>query len=257
MKVVILAGGLGTRISEETQVRPKPMVEIGGMPILWHIMKIYSHFGFNDFVICLGYKGDYIKQWFMEYRTRRSDLTIDFATAGVKFHDPKVEPWRVSLVDTGPETMTGGRIARIRHLIGDEPFMVTYGDGVSDVDIGKLLELHKSHGKIATVTSVIPAGRFGAMEISDSGQVLAFSEKTDNGKRVNGGFFVFQPQVFDYIKDGDATIFEKGPLESLASAGELVSYGHEGFWHPMDTLSDKQKLEAMWSSGAPWNFWEK
>lgn len=257
MKVVILAGGLGTRLSEETQLKPKPMVEIGGMPILWHIMKIYSHYGFHDFIICLGYKGESIKEWFLDYRALKSDITIDYATGGVRYHDPKLEPWRVSLVDTGATTMTGGRIARIRELVGNEPFMLTYGDGVGDVDIQALVKFHKEHGRVATVTTVIPEGRFGTVEIDEHQVVTAFSEKTDNSKRISGGYFVLGPEVFDYLTEGDETIFEKAPLESLAKAGELMTYQHGGYWSPMDTLSDKNKLEALWAKGAPWKTWKE
>ncbi len=257
MKVVILAGGLGTRLSEETQLKPKPMVEIGGMPILWHIMKIYSHYGFNDFIICLGYKGESIKQWFLDYRACKSDLTIDFATGGVRYHDPNLEPWRVSLVDTGQTTMTGGRIARIQELVGEKDFMLTYGDGVADIDIHELVKFHQTHGRIATVTTVIPDGRFGTVEISDDQSVTAFSEKTDNTKRISGGFFVLGPKVFDHLTEGDAMIFEKSPLEALSKAGQLMAYNHDGFWSPMDTLSDKHKLEALWVKGAPWKTWKE
>ncbi len=257
MKIVILAGGLGTRIMEETNVRPKPMVEIGGMPILWHIMKIYSHYGFNDFVICLGYKGEYIKEWFSLYNLRQNDVTFDFSAGSMKIHDGIKEPWKVTLVNTGADTMTGGRLLRLKELIGSERFMMTYGDGVGNVDIQKLLEHHEKGGKLSTVTTFIPGGRFGVVEIDDSNQVTAFSEKTDNQKRINAGFFILEPRVFDYLKDGDATIFEQEPLKTLANEGQLISYPHEGFWHPMDTLSDKHKLEEMWRlNQAPWKVWE-
>lgn len=256
MKVVILAGGLGTRLAEETSVRPKPMVEIGGMPILWHIMKIYSSYGFNDFVVCLGYKGEVIKEWFNHYHLRQSDVTFDFEMGAMKLHSPAKENWRVSLIDTGPETMTGGRLLRLREVIGNERFMLTYGDGVGNVDIRALLEHHQAAGKLATLTTVIPSGRFGAVEIDDNDQVLSFSEKTDNPKRVNAGFFVLEPKIFEYLKDGDATVFEQEPLKTLAHEGQLLSYPHDGFWHPMDTLSDKHKLEDMWKTGqAPWQIW--
>lgn len=257
MKVVLLAGGLGTRISEETQVRPKPMVEIGGMPILWHIMKIYSHFGFHDFIICLGYKGEYIKDWFLRYRAMKEDFTVNFVDNDVRFHHPRLEPWNVALVNTGLSTMTGGRIARIREHVGNERFMMTYGDGVANIDIKALLMHHESHGRLATMTTVVPEGRFGAVEIADDQSILSFSEKTDNKSRVNGGFFVLEPEVFDYITGGDGMIFEKKPLETLAQSGQLSSYNHDGFWRPMDTLTDKQKLEELWSHGAPWKFWEE
>lgn len=257
MKVVILAGGLGTRLMEETNVRPKPMVEIGGMPILWHIMKIYSSYGFNDFVICLGYKGEFIKEWFSQYHLRQSDVTFDFEMDAVKYHRSTKEPWKVTLIDTGAETMTGGRILRLKEIIGNERFMVTYGDGVGNIDIPALIKHHEESGKLATVTTVIPGGRFGVVEIDDKHGVLAFSEKTDNPKRVSAGFFVLEPKVFDYLKNGDATIFEQEPLKALAHEGQLQSYPHHEFWHPMDTLSDKQKLEEMWKSGqAPWKVWQ-
>lgn len=256
MKVVILAGGLGTRIMEETNIRPKPMVEIGGMPILWHIMKIYSHYGFNDFVICLGYKGEYIKEWFSLYNLRQNDVTFDFSTGEMKIHDGAKEPWKVTLIDTGADTMTGGRLLRLREIIGNERFMMTYGDGVGDINIKHLLEKHENSGKLGTLTTFIPGGRFGVVEIDDNDQVFAFSEKTDNQKRINAGFFVLEPKVFDYLKSGDATIFEQEPLKTLANEGQLMSYPHDGFWQPMDTLSDKHKLEEMWRSGnAPWRVW--
>ncbi|OGG85504.1 glucose-1-phosphate cytidylyltransferase [Candidatus Kaiserbacteria bacterium RIFOXYB1_FULL_46_14] len=257
MKVVILAGGLGTRLAEETTVKPKPMVEIGGMPILWHIMKIYSHYGFNEFVICLGYKGEVIKEWFKNYHLRQSDVTFDFLTGATKFHSQTREPWKVTLVDTGAQSMTGGRLLRLKELIGNERFMLTYGDGVGNVNISELVKHHEDSGKLATLTSVIPGGRFGVVETDESNSVLAFSEKTDNQKRVNAGFFVFEPQVFNYLKDGDATVLEQDPLKTLAHEGQLLSHPHDGFWHPMDTLSDKNKLEGLWSSGeAPWKLWQ-
>jgi len=255
MKVVILAGGLGTRISEETQIRPKPMVEIGGMPILWHIMKIYSYHGFNEFIICLGYKGDVIKNWFAQHHLRESDVTFDFSNGSVEKHTPNKDKWKVTLIDTGANTMTGGRIARIKDYIGDERFMMTYGDGVSDIDIKKLVQYHDSKGCIATMTTIIPDGRFGVVEINDKENITAFREKKDNHNRVNGGFFVFEPAIFDYIKDGDETIFEGDPLHRLAEKSQLVSYPHNGFWKPMDTLSDRQKLEEFWKDGAPWKKW--
>lgn len=256
MKVVILAGGLGTRLSEETSVRPKPMVEIGGKPILWHIMKIYSHYGFREFVICLGYKGEVIKEWFANYHLRESDVTFDFIDKKVEYHTPLDEPWKVTLVDTGADTMTGGRLFRLKEIIGDERFMMTYGDGVSDVNISELLACHESHGKLATLTTVVPEGRFGVVEIDSEHGVRAFSEKTDNQKRINGGFFVLEPGVFHYLKDGDATIFEQDPLKSLARDGQLVSFPHDGFWKPMDSLNDKKKLEEQWANGAPWRVWK-
>ncbi len=255
MKVVILAGGLGTRISEETTVKPKPMVEIGGKPILWHIMKIYSHYGFNEFIICLGYKGYYIKEWFSNYCVHNNDMTFDLKTNTVKFHRNHNEEWKVTLVDTGAETMTGGRLKRISKYIGNETFLATYGDGVGDIDIKALVKYHKKSKKLATLTAVIPEGRFGVLEINDENEVLSFSEKTDNQSRINGGFFVLEPEVFKYI-DGDPTIFEKKPLETLAKDHQLSAFEHDGFWKPMDSLSDKNKLETMWQSGeAPWKIW--
>lgn len=257
MKVVILAGGLGTRLSEETSVKPKPMVEIGGKPMLWHIMKIYSHYGFNEFVICLGYKGHHIKEWFNNSYLHNNDVTLDLEQNSIALHKNRAEKWKVTLVDTGDNTMTGGRIKRIQEYIGSEPFMLTYGDGVADIDIVKLLEFHKKHGSVATITAVVPEGRFGALNIDDDGGVTSFAEKVDNKFRVNGGFFVLQPEIFDYINEGDATIFERNPLENLAKEGKLKAYHHDGFWKPMDTLSDKSKLEAMWQGeNPPWKIWD-
>lgn len=256
MKVVILAGGLGTRISEETHVKPKPMVEIGGMPIIWHIMKIYSHYGFNDFIVCLGYKGFYIKDWFNSYFLHHSDVTIDMEKNTIEYHKSSTENWKVTLVDTGADTMTGGRIHRIKDYINNETFMLTYGDGVSDIDIHKLLDFHKNSKALATVTIVTPEGRFGVVNTDDISKVTSFSEKTDNKNRISGGFFVLEPSVFDYITEGDSTIFEKKPLEKLSDEGQLMGFPHDGFWKAMDTLSDKIKLEAMWSEGrAPWKLW--
>lgn len=258
MKVVILAGGFGTRISEESHLRPKPMIEIGEKPVLWHIMKIYSHYGFNEFIICLGYKGYYIKEYFAHYFLHKADVTFDFATnAPPVIHSHEAESWRVTLVDTGMNTMTGGRIKRIQRYIGNEPFLLTYGDGVGDVNIGKLIEYHKSHGKLATVTSSQPSGRFGALELSDSGQVMNFQEKPKgDGAWINAGFFVFEPKVFDYI-DGDDSVLEREPLQHLARDGQLAAFRHTGHWQPMDTLRDKNSLEELWQSGcAPWKLWE-
>jgi glucose-1-phosphate cytidylyltransferase len=253
MKTVILAGGLGTRISEESHLRPKPMIEIGGRPILWHIMKLYSHYGFNDFIVCLGYRGYMVKEYFANYVLHNADLTVDLARGAVEYHATNHEPWRVTLVDTGAETMTGGRVKRIAaYLDKDEPFFLTYGDGLADVDLAELAAFHRAHGKEATVTAVAPPGRYGALEIRDD-LVQRFIEKPpgDNGL-INGGFFVLQPKALARIA-GDETIFEQGPLEGLAHAGQLVAYRHDGFWAAMDTLRDKNHLEALWASGeAPW-----
>jgi glucose-1-phosphate cytidylyltransferase len=257
MKVVILAGGFGTRISEETIIKPKPMVEIGDMPIIWHIMKLYSHFGFNDFIICLGYKGYYIKEWFNNYYLHNSDVTFDLKNNTASYHACRSEDWKVTLVDTGKASMTGGRIKRVQEYVGDEAFMMTYGDGVADVDIKKLFDFHKKSKGVATVTSVIPEGRFGTLLINKESTVSAFSEKTDNKNRVNAGFFVLEPEVFKYL-DGDMSIFEKEPLQKLAKKNKLKAYQHNGFWKPMDTIHDKSKLEEMWKSGkAPWKIWQE
>jgi len=259
MKVVILAGGFGTRFSEETELRPKPMIEIGGRPILWHIMKIYSQYGFNDFIICCGYRGYYIKDYFHHYYMHESDITIDLAENSTEYHASKSEPWRVTLVDTGLNTMTGGRIKRIQPYIGDETFMMTYGDGVASIDIPRLVEFHRQSGKLATLTAVQPTGRFGAITFheSDENMIKSFLEKPQgDGIWVNGGFFVLEPSVFDYIKEGDSTVWEKTPLEGLASDGQLNAYKHSGFWKPMDTLRDKNELETLWGRGnAPWKRW--
>ena len=256
MKVVILAGGLGTRLSEETTVRPKPMVEIGGMPILWHIMKIYSHYGFDEFIICLGYKGYMIKEYFSNYSLHMSDVTIEIKKNIIETHQNLSEPWKISLINTGENTMTGGRIKRVQRYIGDEPFMLTYGDGVSDVNIKKLIKFHDKIGTIATLTAVRPAGRFGVLEIKED-HVNTFLEKpAGEGGYINGGFFVFNPEIFDYLKD-DSTVLERTPLESLAKENQLSSYKHEGFWYPMDTLRDKTYLEEKWANGnAPWKVWK-
>lgn len=257
MKTVILAGGLGTRLSEETDVRPKPMVEIGGKPILWHIMKTYSHFGFNDFIVCLGYKGYVIKEYFANYYLHKADVTIDLGSNCMDIHDSKAEPWRITLVDTGKDTMTGGRIRRVRDYIGDETFMMTYGDGVGNVDIKALVERHREHGKLGTVTSVQPSGRFGALEIAQDGAVSGFKEKPrGDGSWINGGFFVLEPKAIDYIK-GDSTVWEQEPLEGLSSDGQLAAYKHGGFWQPMDTLRDKIMLNRLVEDGnAPWINWK-
>ena len=257
MRTVILAGGLGTRLGEETSVRPKPMVEIGGMPILWHIMKIYSSAGFNDFVICLGYKGYLIKEYFANYFLHTSDVTIDLRGGnGMEVHYARSEPWRITLVETGPATMTGGRLAAIRHYLDpDEPFCFTYGDGVADIDVAELVRFHKAHGLRATITSVSPPGRFGALEF-DGDRVIDFREKpAGDGGRINGGFFVAAPSVRDLI-EGPESVWEAGPLEQLARSGELMSYQHDGFWQPMDTLRDKIQLDELWKTGsAPWKRW--
>jgi len=257
MKVLILAGGFGTRLSEETDIKPKPMVEIGGKPILWHIMKIYSSYGFNDFVILLGYKGYYIKEYFANYFLHQSDVTIDLQTNKIEVHNNKSEPWKVTLIDTGLSTMTGGRIKRAQKYLGNEIFMLTYGDGVANIDIKKLLEFHKSHGKVITITSAQPEGRFGALDIGESNQVLSFTEKPKGDDNwINAGFFVCEPEVFDYIYNDTDSIFEQEPLKSLAKDGKMYAYKHTGFWKPMDTLRDKRELEKLWKSGkAPWKAW--
>lgn len=256
MKVAILAGGYGTRLSEETDIRPKPMVEIGGKPILWHIMKTYSHYGHNDFVILLGYKGYYIKEFFANYFLHQSDVTIDLQNNKMEIHNNSSEPWKVTLVDTGLETMTGGRIKRAQKFLEKETFMLTYGDGVSNVDIDKLVSFHKKSGKAMTLTSVQPEGRFGALDM-EGDLIRRFAEKPKgDGSWINGGFFVCEPKLFDYIKEGDSTILERAPLEGLAKDGQLVAYKHEGFWQPMDTLRDKIQLENLWSkNAAPWKVW--
>lgn len=258
MKVVILAGGYGTRFSEETDLKPKPMIEIGGKPILWHIMKIYSHYGFNDFIICLGYKGYIIKEYFMNYFIHMSDLKVNLSQGSFEALNSYSENWNVAMVDTGLDTMTGGRIKRIQKYLNNEPFLLTYGDGVSDIDINELIQFHKSHGKAATITAVQPTGRFGAIDISDRNMVNSFYEKpAGDGGWVNGGFFVLEPEIFDYIA-GDEITWEREPLESLARENKLAAYKHNGFWKPMDTLRDKRELEALWNSGnAPWKLWEK
>jgi glucose-1-phosphate cytidylyltransferase len=256
MKAVILAGGLGTRLAEETGIRPKPMVEIGGRPIIWHIMKIFSQFGFSDFVICLGYKGYLIKEYFTNYYTHMSDITVHIAENRVEVHRRAAEPWRVSLVDTGEDTMTGGRLKRVRSYVGeDSVFALTYGDGVADIDLAAQLEFHRSHGKMATITAVRPAKRFGSLSISGD-RVERFEEKPESdGGWINGGFFLLSPAVFDLI-DGDDTVWERQPLEMLAANDELRAYVHHGFWHPMDTLRDKQFLEHQWATGRPgWKVW--
>lgn len=255
MKVVILAGGLGTRISEESHLRPKPMIEIGGRPILWHIMKIYSHYGLNDFIICCGYKGYVIKEYFANYFMHLSDVTFDLKENKMQIHNNSSEPWKVTLVDTGEDTMTGGRVKRIQKYLDNEDFCLTYGDGVADINIGKLLEFHKKHGKNATLTATQAPGRFGALNL-EGNTVTNFKEKPmGDGNWINGGFFVLNPKTIDLIAD-DKTVWEKEPLEKLANAQQLQSYFHEGFWQPMDTLRDKTYLEGLYSSGkAPWKVW--
>jgi glucose-1-phosphate cytidylyltransferase len=257
MKVVILAGGLGTRLSEETSLKPKPMVEIGGMPILWHIMKIYSSYGYNDFVICLGYKGYLIKEYFTNYFLHKSDVTIDMNDNSIKVHDSKAEPWKITLVDTGLNSMTGGRIKRIAEHVNNDTFMLTYGDGVGSIDINKLVDHHKASGKLCSVTAVQPSGRFGALNLNEKNDVLSFSEKPKgDGSWINGGFFVCEPKVFDYIT-GDSTIWEKEPMEKIAQDGQMTSFKHDGFWKPMDTLRDKQELENDWNNNqAQWKIWK-
>lgn len=255
MKAVILAGGLGTRISEETHLKPKPMVEIGGRPILWHVMKIYSAHGINDFVICAGYKGYVIKEYFANYFLHMSDVTFDLSRNQMEVHHRRSEPWRVTIVDTGDATMTGGRLRRVREYLDAETFCFTYGDGVGNVDITKLVSFHRAEGRRATLTGVQPPGRYGALEIQDS-HVLRFQEKSDGeGAWINGGFFVLEPTVLDLIED-DATTWERQPLEELAAAQQLSVYKHRGFWQPMDTLREKNNLEELWASGkAPWKVW--
>jgi glucose-1-phosphate cytidylyltransferase len=256
MKVVILAGGLGTRISEETDIRPKPMVEIGGKPILWHIMKIYASQGFNEFVVCLGYRGYVIKEYFANLFLHQSDITIDLENNKIEVHNRDTDNWKITLVDTGRDTMTGGRIKRIQKYIGQERFMLTYGDGLSNIALSSLIEFHESHGKACTVTSVKPDGRFGVLGIDDNHQVYHFNEKSaDDVSWINGGFFVCEPNVFDLIEN-DQTIWERTPLESLAQKGELLGFKHHGFWKPMDSLKDKNDLNTLWDSdNAPWKIW--
>ena len=257
MKAVILAGGLGTRLSEETSSRPKPMVEVGGRPILWHIMKLYSHYGVNDFVICCGHKGYSIKEYFMNYFTHQSDITINLRDNSTTIHKKRAEPWSITLVDTGATTMTGGRLARVKEYIQDEEeFFFTYGDGVANIDIKATLDFHRAHGKLATLTAVSPPGRFGALDINGD-RVERFVEKpVGDGGKINGGFFVLSPKVIELI-NGDASVWEQEPLQALAKKGELFCFQHQEFWQPMDTLRDKNYLEELWKSGAaPWKIWE-
>ncbi len=259
MKVVILAGGFGTRISEESQWKPKPMVEIGGHPILWHIMKEYSHYGFNEFIICAGYKQHIIKQWFADYFLYNSDITFDFSGGNNNMivHDRHVEPWKVTVVDTGIETMTGGRVRRVRDFLGDEPFMLTYGDGVTDVNLQDLLAFHQNHGKVLTITTVSIAQQKGVLDMDTTGTIHAFREKdTEDGAIINGGYMVCSPSIFDYLQD-DTTILEQGPMRQLAAEGQLMGYFHQGFWQCMDTKREKDLLERLWATGqAPWKTWE-
>jgi glucose-1-phosphate cytidylyltransferase len=256
LKAVILAGGFGTRISEETQLKPKPLIEIGGMPILWHIMKTYSHYGINDFVICCGYKGYMIKEYFANYSLHKSNITFDLEKNKIETHSTEVEPWRITLVDTGLNTMTGGRLKRVEKFLDNETFCFTYGDGLSNINIKKLIDFHKSQKTVATVTGVRPPGRFGAMSISNN-KVTKFQEKPEgDGDWINGGFFILEPNVFDYI-DNDETIWERKPLEKLSSENQLSSFLHPDFWQPVDTLRDKNRLEDLWNSkNPPWKVWK-
>lgn len=255
MQAVILAGGLGTRLGEETAIRPKPMIEIGGMPIIWHIMKLYSAHGIDDFIVCLGYKGYLIKEYFANYFLHTADVTIDLQNNSIEVHQNRSEPWKITLVDTGADTQTGGRLKAIRpYLAEDEPFCFTYGDGLASIDLTALVAFHRAHGKRATISAVAPPGRFGAIEF-DGDRVRNFREKPDgDGAMINGGFFVAEPSVLDLV-EGPATLWEREPLEQLAASGELMAYRHHGFWQPMDTLRDKVHLEELWASGAPWKCW--
>lgn len=255
MKAVILCGGLGTRLREQTEFRPKPMVEVGGKPILWHIMKTFAHHGITEFVVCIGYKGEVIKEYFLDYEARNNDFTITLGRShDLEFHDQHLESdWRVTVADTGYDTQTGGRVKRVQRYVGDERFMVTYGDGVADVDIGKLLAFHESHGKAATLTSVRPLSRFGVLDLEDGGTVTDFREKPQVDGWVNAGYFVFEPSVFDYI--GDDSVLEQAPLEALAKDSELMAYRHDGFWQPMDTYRESKLLNDLWDTGAPWKVW--
>ena len=259
MKVIILAGGLGTRLSEETELKPKPMVEIGGKPILWHIMKIYSHWGFDDFIVLTGYKSHVIKDYFINYYARYSDITVNMADNSVEIHRSRTEPWKVTMLYTGQDTMTGGRIKKAQSYIGNESFMLTYGDGVADIDIAKLVQCHKESKKTVTMTAVQPSGRFGALVIKEDNLITSFMEKPKGEESwINGGFFVCQPEIFDYIPERDDIIFEKAPLENLSKDNKLNAYKHEGFWKPMDTLRDKLELTDMWQNEkAPWAVWLK
>ena len=260
MKVLILAGGLGTRLSEETKIIPKPMVEIGSRPILWHIMKIYSHWGFNDFIILTGYQSHIIKDYFINYYNRYSDITVDLANDTVEVHKTRTEPWKVTMLYTGRNAMTGARIKKAQKYVGNEPFLLTYGDGVSDVNIKEVIESHKKSGKLITMTAVQPTGKFGAIAIDKDNSITSFKEKPKgDGSWINGGYFVCENEVFNYIKENDdSVVFEKEPLENLAHDGKLNAYKHKGFWRPMDMLKDKNNLNEMWHNGrAPWKVWEK
>jgi glucose-1-phosphate cytidylyltransferase len=259
VKVVLLAGGLGTRLSEETDFVPKPMVEVGGRPILWHVLKSYYHFGYNDFVVCLGYKVYHIKDYFHHYYMLQADVTIDLERNPAEYHSAHSEPWRLTLVDTGLNTMTGGRLSRVRSYLGDDTFMMIYGDGLAGVDIHRLVGFHRDGGRLATLTAVRPRGCFGAVEVDEGNLVTRFQEKPDaDNAWISGGFFVLEPGVFDYIREGDETIWEQSPLASLARDGELDAYQHQGFWMPMDTLRDKRELESLWQRGAaPWKSWDE
>jgi len=258
MKVLILAGGYGTRLSEETVLKPKPMVEIGPHPILWHIMKLYSHYGMDEFVILLGYKGYIIKEYFANYFLHQSNVTFDMKDNSMKVHNSNSEPWKVTLVDTGVKTMTGGRIEKVKEYIGNETFLLTYGDGVADVNIEESIKFHKEQKAVVTMTAVQPDGRFGAIDIDDNGKVVSFLEKPKgDGAWINGGFFVCEPEALNYIKDGSSTVWEKNPLETIACDGKLSSFRHKGFWQCMDTLREKELLENLWETGAaPWKVWK-
>ena len=258
MKALILAGGFGTRLSEETDIKPKPMVEVGGKPILWHIMKTYSHYGVNEFVILLGYKGYFIKEYFANYFLHQSDVTIDMSNGDMEVHNNSSEPWKVTLLDTGLNAMTGARIKKAKEYIGNESFMLTYGDGVADIDIQETLAFHQQHGKLMTMTSAQPEGRFGALNINENDQVTTFEEKPKgDGSWINAGYFVCQPEVLDYIDNGDDVVFEQEPLKNLAKDGEIFTYKHHAFWKPMDSLKDKNDLNELWDKNkAPWKVWK-
>jgi glucose-1-phosphate cytidylyltransferase len=257
LKVLILAGGFGSRLGEETSLKPKPMLEIGDRPVLWHIMKLYSFYGFNEFIILLGYKGYMIKEYFANYYLHKSDLTVNLCDNTLEYHNNNAEPWKVTLLDTGYNTLTGGRVKRAQELVGNERFMLTYGDGVADINIRQLVKYHEKNKKLITMTAVMPEGRFGSLDINDENQIKQFKEKPKgDGGWINGGFFVCEPGVFNYITEGDSSVFEQKPLENLAHEGQLYAYKHEGFWKPMDTLRDKNQLIEMWEKGsAPWKIW--